>query len=95
MNKFKLGQLVITPAAQEMLGEVYGSTKALMATEFIQRHLNGDWGGMDEHDIEVNNTALATGGRLFSSYDVDEKNKLWIITEGDRSVTTLLLPQDY
>ena len=66
----------------------------------IERHLSGDWGDLDEGDRHANEDALQNGGRLFSSYflpciNPDAEVKLWIITEADRSATTILLPSDY
>lgn len=72
-------------------------TGQLNPTSFLQRHLNGDWGNLDADDWNLNRQALTHGDRLFSSYDVDagDESRLWIITESDRSQTTLLLPSDY
>lgn len=62
----------------------------------LHRHLRGDWGDIDDSDWQSNDTALRTGeDRLFSSYEISPILKLWIITERDRSVTTLLLPSEY
>ena len=63
---------------------------------YLARHLSADWGDIDDSDWQSNDTALRTGeDRLFSSYQVAPDLKLWIITEWDRSVTTLLLPSEY
>ena len=63
---------------------------------FLQRHLSGDWGELDDSDRCQNDAALKSGqDRLFSSYQVGHELRLWIITEWDRSVTTLLLPSEY
>ena len=63
---------------------------------YVQRHVRGDWGDLDEADRRQNDAALASGeDRLFSSYQVDRDLKLWVITEWDRSVTTMLLPEEY
>ncbi len=62
---------------------------------YLRRHLHGDWGDLDDDDRRSNDAALKSGDRLFSSYQVTPDLKLWIITEGDRSVTTLLLPSEY
>jgi hypothetical protein len=66
-----------------------------MPTEFLRRHLRGDWGGLDAHDIAENDYSLAHGFRLLSSYRTTAGETLWIITEADRSATTLLLPEKY
>jgi len=63
--------------------------------EFLSRHLRGDWGDLDQEDRTENELSLKYGFRLLSSYQVTETEKLWVITEADRSVTTLLLPEEY
>lgn len=89
---FSLGQCVMTPGAQEAL-----SDHNISATSLLQRHIIGDWGTLDAPDTKANNNALRNGYRLFSSYPLGEdKNiKIWVITEHDRSATTLLLPSEY
>ncbi|WP_432212294.1 plasmid related protein [Pseudomonas aeruginosa] len=63
---------------------------------YLRRHLNGDWGDLDDYDRRQNDAALKSGeDRLFSSYQVAPSLQLWIITEWDHSVTTLLLPSEY
>jgi hypothetical protein len=63
---------------------------------YFFRHLCGDWGDLDDSDRRLNDAALQSGeDRLFSSYQVASDLTLWIITEWDRSVTTLLLPSEY
>lgn len=86
--KFEAGQAVITGNAQRiLLGE-----EVLQA---LSRHLQGDWGDCDAADAEENEWALQNGGRLFSVFHTNAGTKFWIITEADRSVTTVLLPEDY
>ncbi|MGP3790514.1 hypothetical protein [Pseudomonas sp. B392_1p] len=71
-------------------------TGRLNPSPYLHRHLSGDWGDLSEDDWRLNDAALKSGeDRLFSSYQVDTNLKLWIITEWDRSVTTLLLPSEY
>lgn len=67
---------------------------ARLPQEFLTRHQSGDWGDLHEGDKSLNDEALENGDRILSSYFVGE-HKLWIITEHDRSVTTLLLPDEY
>ena len=62
---------------------------------FFLRHLTGDWGEVDEHDQQENERSLTIGCRLLSAYTLPTGEKLWIITEADRSVTTILLPSEY
>ena len=59
------------------------------------RHMAGDWGEVDAEDKAANDLALMDGSRLLSAYTTTKGQKLWIITEADRSVTTILLPSDY
>jgi hypothetical protein len=61
---------------------------------FLSRHASGDWGDLDAHDRRENELALEHGRRLLSSYPAGE-GRVWVITEADRSVTTLLLPEEY
>jgi hypothetical protein len=86
---FCSGQIVATPGALAALEEANQT-----ANEFLSRHLQGDWGDLCEDDKTANQEALEQGLRLLSSYTTGHR-KLWIITEADRSVTTLLLPEDY
>ena len=61
----------------------------------LSRHVKGDWGELDEDDRQGNERSLREGYRLLSSYTSKSGTKFWIITEADRSVTTVLLPEDY
>lgn len=87
---FALGQVVSTPGALSAL---------LIANqtpfEFLARHVAGDWGELDPHDVQENEAALERGGRLLSRYQTTQGVVIWIITEWDRSATTLLLPAEY
>ncbi|MCU1295908.1 MAG: hypothetical protein JWO91_186 [Acidobacteriaceae bacterium] len=62
---------------------------------FLARHAQGDWGELEPEDIEENQFSLKNGFRVLSSYQTASGTKLWIITEADRSVTSLLLPDEY
>ena len=88
--RFELGQTVITPGAEEAL-EIAGQT----AIEFLHRHISGDWGELSEADIKENEFSLEKGFRLLSRYETSKGERLWIITEADRSATTILLPMEY
>ena len=84
----------------EIRGPVVDQANALeeagqLPAEFLSRHASGDWGGLCEEDRRENERALREGFRLFSSYTLSTGEKLWIITEADRSVTTFLLPLEY
>ncbi|MCA9933348.1 MAG: hypothetical protein KC415_05460 [Anaerolineales bacterium] len=87
---FDLGQIVGTPGALEALEEA-GLHPAILIT----RHVTGDWGDLEEEDRQANEEALQMGLRLLSSYQLETGQKIWLITEYDRSVTTVLLPSDY
>jgi hypothetical protein len=86
--KFSLGQLVATPNALSSVP----NDEVLRA---LSRHSQGDWGDVDKEDWASNDHALAQEGRLLSAYNSSQGVRFWIITEHDRSVTTVLLPEDY
>jgi hypothetical protein len=86
--KFKLGHIVSTPNALSQLTQ----DDILLA---IQRHQAGDWGNVGAHDREANDQALVEGARILSVYHAANGTKFWLITEAGRSVTTVLLPEDY
>lgn len=87
---FPLGQIVATPGALDALKDSRESP-----LDFIKRHASGDWGEIDVEDREANEQALMQGARLFSAYRTQKDAKVWVITEADRSATTLLLPEEY
>jgi len=87
---FPPGRMVATPGALALLEQTNKSP-----LEFLARHLRGDWGDLDKEDKTENELSLKHGFHLMSSYQVTEAEKLWVITEADRSVTTLLLPEEY
>lgn len=86
--KFPCGQLVATPGILRVV-----SHRELFAA--LQRHLHGDWGDLCHADKQSNEQALQNGSRIFSAYHSSKGVKFWIITEADRSCTTLLLPSEY
>lgn len=86
---FSLGQVVATPQCLELL-EKHGKTPS----EFIQRHVSGDWGEVDQEDWQANDLAVQDGSRILSAYEVGDE-RVWCITEWDRSVTTLLISWQY
>lgn len=83
-----LGKLFITSTAVAVLP---GPDVALGLT----RHSRGDWGEVSAQDVETNDEALQSGNRLLSTYRTQTGVRFWIITEADRSMTTVLLPEDY
>ena len=89
---FELGRLVITPAAKAAL-DANGVREILIALH--ERHAVGDWGEISDNDKEANDEAVKHGGDMILSAYVINSIRFWIITEHDRSVTTVLLPEDY
>ena len=87
---FDLGQLVATPGALAAL-EKSGQNPM----DFLSRHVMGDWGELSEDDRKENQFSLEKGFRLLSSYQTNAKEWVWVITEADRSHTTILLPDEY
>ena len=83
-----LGQIVATANAAQRLPQ-HEITIAL------RRHAVGDWGDVCEHDRASNDLALEQNDRLLSVYHTGDGTKFWIITEWDRSITTVLMPEDY
>jgi len=88
--RFALGQTFITPGAQEAL-EISGETPI----QFLRRHVGADWGELSEEDVAENELSLREGFRLLSAYRTAKGQKIWVITEADRSATTILLPSEY
>lgn len=89
---FPLGRTVITPTALEALTS---RDLANLIPTILARHELGDWGDVSQEDREANDTAVKGGERLLSAYDIREGFRVWVITEWDRSMTTILLPEDY
>jgi hypothetical protein len=89
-GKFELGQMVMTPGADLAMGAA-----RQVPPEFLVQHMNGDWGDLPPEDLQENERALRDGSRLFSAYRTRTEENLWVITEWDRSDTTLLLPEEY
>jgi len=88
---FPLGQLVATPGALAALEQANTSP-----AELVGRHLSGDWGTVDKEDWAANDRALKDGERLISAYVLPgTEEKVWVITEWNRSATTILLPSEY
>jgi hypothetical protein len=87
---FRLGQTVATPGALQALEDA-----GQMPAEFLSRHLAGDWGDVPPDDAAENELSLREGFRLLSSYRTRAGVRLWVITEADRSATTILLPDEY
>jgi hypothetical protein len=94
--KFTLGQVVATPAALELLNQCHE-----MPLTYLMHHASGNWGDLCSEDKHMNDEAIAHEGdpermgRVMSSYKLPNGEKLWIITEADRSSTCILLPEEY
>jgi hypothetical protein len=88
--QFNSGKILTTPGALEALDANYG-----LLFDLLLRHLSCDWGDIPAEDAEANREALANGWRILSSYPQPTGARIWIITEADRSVTTVLLPEEY
>ena len=86
---FTLGKIVATRGVLMHLEH-----EGILADEYLTRHVCGDWGDLTSNDTEMNRLAVIHGARIFSSYEIAGK-RVWIITEADRSSTTLLFPSEY
>lgn len=85
---FPLGKVVATPGVLEKVSE-------RDINNALNRHAHGDWGIMPDEDKQSNDRAVKGGDRIFSAYRSHGGVKFWIITEWDRSATTILLPDEY
>ena len=90
--KFLLGRILATPGALVLL-DFHGVNPA----DLLERHVKGDWGDLDAEDKATNDLAVTSGDRILSVYKVGpgKDDRVWIITEYDRSVTTILRPDEY
>ncbi|VVE75910.1 hypothetical protein PCA31118_05091 [Pandoraea captiosa] len=89
--RFLLGTVLATAGALELIQRTNTN-----AVELLMRHVSGDWGVVCETDALLNDLAAAAGERVLSSYEIGPNSeRIWVITEADRSATTLLLPQEY
>ncbi len=87
---FPLGQIVATPGALAALAKA-----GQRAEEFLALHATGEWGELSEDDRAENQLGLERGFRLMSSYATNAQEKVWVVTEAARTVTTILLPEEY
>ncbi|MFH1087411.1 MAG: hypothetical protein V1737_02340 [Chloroflexota bacterium] len=90
---FKMGRLLMTRGVNDQVAENEAFAKFVMGS--LARHRRGDWGDLCEDDKKENELSLKEGFRLLSAYESGELPKIWIITEADRSATTILFPDDY
>jgi hypothetical protein len=90
LQSFVLGSMYSTPGASKALEE-----SGELIESFLARYVRGDWGDCVDEDWKSNDNALVHGGRLHAVYRTKKGEKLWVITESDRSATTFLLPDEY
>jgi hypothetical protein len=88
--RFPLGRVVATPGALSALEKAEQSP-----AEFLDRHVNGDWGEVTDADKQENERSVEQGLRILSAYTTSAGDTIWILTEADRSATTILLPEEY
>ena len=88
--RFPLGRVVATPGALRALEQA-----EQLPAEFLDRHVNGDWGDVPEADQQENEFSVEHGFRILSAYTTSAGEQIWILTEADRSATTILLPSEY
>lgn len=88
--KLALGTIVATPGALELLERA-----GVAPARLLQRHAAGDWGELSAEDWQANERAVRDGDRVLSAYPVGDGERVWIITEWDRSATTILRPEEY
>ena len=93
MSKFEMGQVVMTNGICEQIieDEAFGK----FVHDSLSRHRECDWGDMADEDLKMNDEAMENGDRIFSAYKPRQGKKIWIITEADRSATTILFPDEY
>ena len=90
MIRFPLGRVVATPGALSALDKA-----EQLPAAFLDRHVNGDWGEVSDADKQANEVAIEQGTRILSAYTTSAGDTIWILTEADRSATTMLLPEEY
>ena len=88
--KFDPGRILATPGALDAI-----ASSGDDPLDFLCRHLDGDWGELSPEDIAENELSLREGFRLLSAYSLRDGTRIWVITESDRSATTILLPDEY
>ena len=93
MTTFNLGRLLMTRGVNDQVAEDEAFAKFVMGS--LARHRRGDWGNLSDEDKHENELSLKAGYRLLSAYEAEGLPKTWIITEADRSATTILFPDEY
>lgn len=92
-TRFKMGKLYQTAGISEAIKT--SRTFRGFVSESLYRYARCDWGEMDADDVAANDDAVKTGDRIFAAYVSPDGDKIWIITESDRSYTTILFPEEY
>ena len=90
MIRFALGQVVTTPGALQVLQKAEQEP-----SEFLDRHVNGDWGDVTDADKQENEVSIEQGFRILSAYTTSAGDRIWVLTKADRSATIILLPEEY
>jgi len=95
-ERFPSGIVLLTPGAVQSLQQVAGRRYLHLASKLVARHQSGDWGEISAEDAIENEQSVRHGMRILSVYDLPaDGGRIWIITEADRSATTLLRPEEY
>ena len=92
---FSPGRVVITFNLQRKLAKVIPYSWEEEVQDMLHRHTSGDWGDLGQSGREINNTAFEKDASIFSTYHTSDGTEIWIITEGNRICTTVMLPEDY
>jgi hypothetical protein len=90
MIRFPLGRVVATPGALNALEKA-----EQLPAEFLDRHVNGDWGDVPDADKQENDLSVEKGFRILSAYTTSAGDRIWVLTDADRSATIILLPEEY
>ena len=93
ITTFNLGRFLMTRGVNDRVADDEAFAKFVMAS--LARHAKGDWGDLGDEDKAENELSLKEGFRLLSAYESEGLPKIWIITEADRSATTILFPDEY
>lgn len=91
--QLQIGKVYLTAGINKKIKE--NKVFETFIRQSLYRHSQADWGELEEEDKKINNRALNNGGRLFSAYKQENLPKIWIITEANREITTILLPEEY
>lgn len=97
VKDFELGRLVATAGVAGLMTDEDGVETPFSehVKRCLKRYVNGDWGDVGAEDGKLNDAALAEGTRILAAYEHETFEKIWIITEWDRSYTTILFPREY